>query len=53
MSQVNKLADNAPQYAQDVQDYVKKNKKLRKLEKDYNITDKLQTEAAEAADEAR
>ena len=45
VSQVNKLADNAPQYAQDVQDYVKKNKKLRKLEDDYNITDKLQTEA--------
>jgi predicted PurR-regulated permease PerM len=46
VSQVNKLADRAPQYAQDVQDYVNKNKKLRKLEKDYKITDKLQSEAA-------
>jgi predicted PurR-regulated permease PerM len=45
VSQVNKLADHAPKYAQDVQDYVKKNKKLRKLEDDYNITDKLQTES--------
>jgi predicted PurR-regulated permease PerM len=50
VSQVNKLADNAPQYAQDVQDYVKKNKKLRKLEDDYNITDKLQTEAQKLPD---
>jgi predicted PurR-regulated permease PerM len=46
VSQVNKLADNAPRYAQDVQDYVEKNKRLRKLEEDYNITDKLQSEAA-------
>src|SRR3954452_8732605 len=45
VSQVNKLADNAPQYAQDVQDYVEKNKRLRKLERDYKITDKLQSEA--------
>jgi predicted PurR-regulated permease PerM len=45
VSQVNKLADDAPQYAQDVQDYVNKNKRLRKLEKDYKITDKLKTEA--------
>jgi predicted PurR-regulated permease PerM len=45
VTQVNKLADNAPQYAQDVQDYVNKNKRLRKLERDYKITDKLKTEA--------
>jgi predicted PurR-regulated permease PerM len=45
VSQVNKLADNAPQYAQDVQDYVNKNKRLRKLEKDYKITDKITSEA--------
>src|SRR6185503_16122850 len=31
VGQVNKLADNAPHYAQDVQDYVNKNKRLRKL----------------------
>ncbi len=50
VSQVNKLADNAPRYAQDVQDYVEKNKRLRKLEDDYNITDKLQTEAQKLPD---
>src|SRR5204862_4444953 len=44
VSQLNKLADNAPQYAQDVSDYVNKNKTLRKLEKDYKITDKLKSE---------
>jgi predicted PurR-regulated permease PerM len=46
VTQVNKLADNAPAYAQDVQDYVNKNDTLRKLEKDYDITQKLQDEAA-------
>jgi predicted PurR-regulated permease PerM len=45
ISQVTKLGDNAPRYAQDVQDYVQKNRTLRKLEKDYNITEKLKTEA--------
>jgi predicted PurR-regulated permease PerM len=45
VTQVNKLADNAPQYAQDVQDYVNKNKRLRELEQDYQITDKLKSEA--------
>src|SRR5204863_8282599 len=45
VSQLNKLADNAPQYAQDVSDYVNKNKTLRKLEKDYKITDKLKSES--------
>jgi predicted PurR-regulated permease PerM len=45
VTQVNKLADNAPGYAQDVRDYVEKNKRLRKLERDYKITDKLEKEA--------
>jgi predicted PurR-regulated permease PerM len=45
VSQVNKLADNAPRYVQDVRDYVEKNKRLRKLERDYKITDKLEKEA--------
>src|SRR5881398_1284719 len=45
VSQVNKLADNAPRYAQDVRDYVEKNKRLRKLERDYKITDKIEKEA--------
>ncbi len=46
VTQVNKLADNAPSYAQDVRDYVDKNKRLRKLERDYKITDKLEKEAS-------
>ena len=46
VTQVNDLADNAPKYAQDAQDYVQKNRTLRKLEEDYDITDKLQNEAA-------
>jgi predicted PurR-regulated permease PerM len=45
VTQVNNLADDAPHYAQDVQDYVNKNKRLRKLERDYKITDKLKSEA--------
>jgi predicted PurR-regulated permease PerM len=46
VNQVADVADNAPKYAQDVRDYVNKNKSLRKLEKDYDVTTKLQDEAA-------
>jgi predicted PurR-regulated permease PerM len=46
VTQVADLADNAPKYAQDAQDYVQKNRTLRRLEEDYNVTEKLQTEAA-------
>jgi predicted PurR-regulated permease PerM len=45
VTEVSNLADDAPRYAQDVRDYVEKNDTLRKLEEDYNITDKLQQEA--------
>ncbi|MFL5867207.1 MAG: AI-2E family transporter [Thermoleophilaceae bacterium] len=42
-------ADNAghkaPKYARDVTNYVEKNRTLRKLNNDYDITDKLQQEA--------
>src|SRR3954452_9824082 len=41
----NKLIDRLPSYASDVTDYVQKNKTLRKLEADYNITEKLQQQA--------
>jgi predicted PurR-regulated permease PerM len=41
----NDLAQNAPQYSRDVTDFVERNKRLRKLNDDYNITDKLQQEA--------
>jgi predicted PurR-regulated permease PerM len=40
------LADNAPSYVQDVKDYVEKNDRLREINQDYKITDKLQEEAA-------
>jgi predicted PurR-regulated permease PerM len=46
INQVNDLADNAPKYAQDVKDYVQKNETLRKVNDDYDITQKLQDEAA-------
>ena len=45
MSQAEELADNAPQYAQDVTDFVNENETLRNLNEDYDITTKLQDEA--------
>ena len=39
------LADNAPEYAQDVTDFVNENETLRNLNEDYDITTKLQDEA--------
>jgi predicted PurR-regulated permease PerM len=41
------LADKAPQYAQDVQDWVNKNPKLQKLEADYGIVTKIKEKAQE------
>jgi predicted PurR-regulated permease PerM len=46
VSEVNQLADNAPAYAQDVREFVNRNETLRELEEDYDITQKLQDEAA-------
>ena len=40
------LADNAPRYVQDVRDYVQKNERLNEINQDYQITDKLEEEAA-------
>jgi predicted PurR-regulated permease PerM len=45
VSQVEDLADNAPEYAQDVEDYVEDNETLNNLNEDYDITTKLQDEA--------
>jgi predicted PurR-regulated permease PerM len=42
----NELAREAPGYVTDLQNSVEKNKKLRKLDRQYGITEKLQTEAA-------
>jgi predicted PurR-regulated permease PerM len=41
----NDLANNAPQYASDVQDFVQKNKTLRGLEADYGVVTKIEQEA--------
>jgi predicted PurR-regulated permease PerM len=41
------LANNAPQYVQDAQDWVNKNDTLRKLDREYNIGDQLQRKAEE------
>jgi predicted PurR-regulated permease PerM len=40
------LAQNAPQYANDVTEFVNENERLQKLNDDYDITAKLQEEAA-------
>jgi predicted PurR-regulated permease PerM len=45
VKETNSLIDKVPSYAKDVRDYVEKNKTLRNLEHDYNITDKLQKQA--------
>ena len=46
VNEANDLADNAPDYVQDVRDYVQKNESLREINNDYQITDKLEEEAA-------
>jgi predicted PurR-regulated permease PerM len=45
VSQAQDLADNAPSYAQDVEDYVHRNKTLQNLDDNYDITGKLKEEA--------
>jgi predicted PurR-regulated permease PerM len=41
------LAQNAPQYVQDAQDWVNKNDTLRDIDREYNIGDQLQRRAEE------
>jgi predicted PurR-regulated permease PerM len=45
VGEVKDLADNAPEYAQDVTEYVNDNKTLNDLNEDYDITTKLEEEA--------
>jgi predicted PurR-regulated permease PerM len=40
------LANNAPSYVDDVRNYVDENDRLREINQDYQITDKLEEEAA-------
>ena len=41
----NKLAENAPDYARDVTDFVNDNEQLREINEDYDVTEKLREEA--------
>jgi len=50
VGEVEELAANAPEYAEDVTDYVEENKTLRNLNDDYDITTKLQEEADKLPD---
>jgi predicted PurR-regulated permease PerM len=45
VTQVNNLIHNLPTYANDAQDFFNKNSTLRRLERDYHITEKLQQQA--------
>lgn len=48
----NDLIDNLPGYVSDLQRWVNKNPKLKKLDQDYDITAKLKKEAAKAPEKA-
>jgi predicted PurR-regulated permease PerM len=45
VNEVGDIADNAPAYAQDVEDFVQKNETLRNLNDKFDLTDKLSEEA--------
>jgi predicted PurR-regulated permease PerM len=46
ISQGNNLVQNAPHYAQDVSNFVTRNRTLRRLQTDYDITGKIEKQAA-------
>jgi predicted PurR-regulated permease PerM len=52
VNQASDLARNAPKYAGDVTDYIHDNKRLRKLNEKYDITEKLEKEAAKLPNKA-
>jgi predicted PurR-regulated permease PerM len=45
-----RFADNVPQYARDVTNFVEDNPRLREINRDYDITSKLEEEAAKLPD---
>jgi predicted PurR-regulated permease PerM len=45
ITEANNFAENVPEYADDVSRYVQDNERLRELNQDYDITQKLQEEA--------
>jgi predicted PurR-regulated permease PerM len=52
VNEISDVATNAPEYAQDVEDYVNENETLRNLNEDYDITQKLQEEAEKLPERA-
>ncbi|HEX2371586.1 MAG TPA: AI-2E family transporter [Solirubrobacterales bacterium] len=50
VSQGEELANNAPQYAEDVTDFVNRNETLSNLNEDYDITSKIEEEAGKLPD---
>jgi predicted PurR-regulated permease PerM len=47
VTQANNLVQNLPEYAQDVTEFVNENDRLRQLQDDYDITGRLEEEAAQ------
>ncbi len=47
VSQLDRLVENLPAYAQDLQEFVQENERLRSLEEDYQIVDQLEELARE------
>ena len=45
ITEANDFAENVPQYARDVTDFVQENERLRELNRDYDITSRLEEEA--------
>ena len=45
VTEIGKFADNVPQYARDVTEFVQENGRLRSLNEDYDITSRLEDEA--------
>jgi predicted PurR-regulated permease PerM len=52
VNQISDVATNAPEYVQDVEDYVRDNETLNDLNNKYDITEKLQEEAAKLPERA-
>jgi predicted PurR-regulated permease PerM len=50
IGEANDFADKVPGYSRDVTKYVQENKRLRELNKDYDITSKLEDEAGKLPD---
>lgn len=50
VGEVQQVAQNAPEYVQDIEDYVQKNDTLNNLNEDYDIVNKLEEEAQKLPD---